>query len=119
MPSCEPHTFFSDCFASPLPTLLLVVALGFPLWTQTGSPEPQQSPRAEKIFAQQCAVCNGADARGGEYAPRLAGNGDLRGKPLSWLRDVIKNGIPSGGMPAFDLPPADLDGVTSLVRSLN
>ena len=32
---------------------------------------------------------------------------------------LIRNGVPSRGMPAFDLPPAELDSITLLVRSWN
>ena len=49
-----------------------------------------------KIFAARCAVCHGADARGGEQAPPLAGNSDLQGKSVDWLRNIIHNGIPTG-----------------------
>jgi hypothetical protein len=35
------------------------------------------------------------------------------------LRSVIVNGSPSSGMPAFRLAPADLEKVTSLLRSLS
>src|ERR1700722_2254596 len=72
-----------------------------------------------KIFAARCAVCHGADARGGEQAPPLAGNSDLQGKSVDWLRNIIHNGIPTGGMPAFNLSDGDLNAVASTVYSFN
>lgn len=107
------------CCSGPLLTHTLIMCVAVRGWAQTPPTESPQAPEAEKIFAKQCAVCHGADARGGQYAPRLVGNSDLRGKPVSWFREVIKNGIPSGGMPGFDLPNADLDGLAILVRALN
>jgi PQQ-dependent dehydrogenase (methanol/ethanol family) len=99
--------------------LLLMLALSpTPLCGQSssaGSPPPD----AAKIFATRCAVCHGADARGGEYGPRLAGNKKLRKRSISWFRDLIHNGIPSEGMPAFDLTAGELDAVAVLVQSLN
>ncbi|MGO8718584.1 MAG: PQQ-binding-like beta-propeller repeat protein [Acidobacteriaceae bacterium] len=106
--------------------LTLVLALGpVPLFGQNPAPDLPSSMQAEsavqakKIYAVQCSLCHGADAHGGEYGPALAGNNDLRGKSVSWFHDVIKNGIPSGGMPAFNLPPADLDAVAELLQSFN
>jgi PQQ-dependent dehydrogenase (methanol/ethanol family) len=75
--------------------------------------------RAEKVFASNCAVCHGADARGGEYGPVLVGNPDLRGKPKPWFRSLIQNGVASRGMPAFNLPADDLNAVVTLIHSLN
>jgi PQQ-dependent dehydrogenase (methanol/ethanol family) len=72
-----------------------------------------------KIFAARCAVCHGADARGGEQAPPLAGNSDLQGKSVDWLRNIIHNGMPTGGMPAFNLSDGDLNAVATTVYSFN
>jgi PQQ-dependent dehydrogenase (methanol/ethanol family) len=35
------------------------------------------------------------------------------------MRDLIRKGVPASGMPAFDLPPQELDALAALVRSLN
>ncbi|HWF66941.1 MAG TPA: c-type cytochrome, partial [Acidobacteriaceae bacterium] len=75
--------------------------------------------QAEKIFAVRCAICHGADAHGGQYGPRLAGSDDLQGKPVSFFRNIIRNGIPSAGMPAFDLPDSELDAMAGFIQSLN
>jgi PQQ-dependent dehydrogenase (methanol/ethanol family) len=72
-----------------------------------------------KIFAQRCAGCHGAGARGTDKAPGLAGNRRLRDRSVRELRDLIHNGIPGSGMPAFDLPARELDSLAALVRSLN
>ena len=84
-------------------------------WTAA---QPLQE-HAKKIYVVQCAACHGVAAHGGEYGPSLAGNSDLRGKSSEWLHDVIKNGIPSGGMPAFNLSSADLDALASWIKSMN
>ena len=99
-------------------TLLLAVSLA-PLLGQNSSTGSSSKVQAEKIYAVQCAICHGADAHGGQYGPALAGHNDLREKSISWIHDVIKNGIPAGGMPAFKLAPEELDALAAFVRSLN
>jgi alcohol dehydrogenase (cytochrome c) len=73
----------------------------------------------KKVFRQRCAGCHGSDARGSAKGPGLAGNPRLSGQPAEQLRGVVERGFPNSGMPAFDLPPEDLDAVTSYVRGLN
>ena len=95
------------CFFSPL------------LLRGQDSAASQSRAQAQKLYATHCAVCHGAEAHGGEYGPPLVGNSGLQGKPLAWIHDVIHHGIPSGGMPAFDLPGTELDDLASLVMSFN
>jgi PQQ-dependent dehydrogenase (methanol/ethanol family) len=80
---------------------------------------PPQLQEGTKIFAVQCAGCHGTDAHGTEHGPTLADVRRLRGQTIPWIRHVIHNGIPSGGMPAFDLPANELDALAALVHSLN
>src|SRR5262249_44518249 len=51
--------------------------------------------------------------------PALSGDPALRGRSIGSLRNLIHNGIPAAGMPAFDLPGDELDALAALVRSLN
>jgi len=102
--------------------LALVVALSLGLGlllAQNFAAESPPSSEGAKIFAQQCAGCHGADAHGTDHGPPLAGVGRLRGRSISWFREVIHKGIPSEGMPAFNLPPKELDALAALVHSLN
>ncbi len=114
------RTFFRKsivCWIAALSLAVLVVSLA-PLFGQSAR-AAFQSELGTKLFSSRCAVCHGADARGGQYGPALAGNPDLRGKSISWFRTVIRNGFPSAGMPAFNLPSPELDAVAGLVHSLN
>jgi PQQ-dependent dehydrogenase (methanol/ethanol family) len=70
-------------------------------------------------FASRCSVCHGADGHGTERGPNLAKSRRVRSRSLDELRAVIRGGIPAAGMPAFDLPPAELDVLTAFVRSLS
>ncbi len=74
---------------------------------------------ARQDFAKRCGVCHGADGRGTERGPSLAKSRQVRLRSVDELRAVIRTGIPGAGMPPFDLPPAELNLLTSFVRSLN
>lgn len=73
----------------------------------------------KKLFRERCAGCHGSDARGSGSGPGLAGNPRLSGQSVEQLRGVVERGVPGSGMPAFDLPPEELDAIASYVRSLN
>jgi PQQ-dependent dehydrogenase (methanol/ethanol family) len=90
-----------------------------PLFAQSSSADASSQEQAKKTYAVQCALCHGAEARGGEYGPALSRNSDLQAQSASWLHDVIKNGISSGGMPAFNLPPGELDALALWIQSMN
>jgi PQQ-dependent dehydrogenase (methanol/ethanol family) len=99
---------------------LVVLALSLTwLRGQSSSTGSSQLTEGKRIFASQCAGCHGVDARGGEYGPSLAGTRRLRGRSLSWLRNLISKGVLTGGMPAFKLPAGELDALATLVHSLN
>lgn len=104
-------------------TGLLILSLAFTpaflLGQSTSAESPSAAAQAQKTYSVQCAVCHGADARGGPYGPALAGDVAVQKQSDAWVRNAIKDGIASGGMPAFNLPPEQLDAMTALIRSLN
>ncbi len=105
---------------SILTAIAAMLVLGSRLLSaQSSSGSEQQVPEGLKVFAEKCAGCHGADAHGTDQGPPLAGQPDLRKRSVSWVRNLIRNGIPSYGMPAFDLPPGQLDALATLVHSLN
>lgn len=71
-----------------------------------------------QLFEKHCAVCHG-DGRGTERGPNLANNRRVRSQSIAELRNVIRVGVPSRGMPAFDLPAAALDALTAFVRGFS
>src|SRR5437773_5667902 len=94
-------------------TILIAAVLSPVLWAQQNTPDIQQT------YSKLCAGCHGDDARGTQQAPGLSGNPSVRGRSAQSLRNVIRNGIPAAGMPAFDLPADTLDALTTLIVSLN
>jgi PQQ-dependent dehydrogenase (methanol/ethanol family) len=73
---------------------------------------------ARELFQKHCSVCHGG-GQGTERGPNLMDNRALRTRSVAELRGSIRSGVPSRGMPAFDLPPGELDAITLLVRSWN
>src|SRR5437588_8724823 len=80
---------------------------------------PPSLAEGQKVYAQRCVGCHGADARGTDQAPGLAGDSRIGNQPVQKIRDIIRNGIPLTGMPGFDLRPRELDAVAAFVHSLN
>jgi PQQ-dependent dehydrogenase (methanol/ethanol family) len=71
------------------------------------------------VYASNCSGCHGADTNGTDHAPKLTSNPNVRGRSVEQLRNLIVSGIPAAGMPAFALPPRQLDAVAAYVNSLN
>jgi PQQ-dependent dehydrogenase (methanol/ethanol family) len=80
---------------------------------------PASAVDIKETYAKLCAGCHGADARGTQQGPGLAGNAWVRRRSVQNLRNLIRSGVPAAGMPPFDLPGATLDALANLVISLN
>src|SRR5690349_12091250 len=77
------------------------------------------SDEVRQTYLKLCGGCHGADARGSQQGPGLAGNLSVRRRSAQSLRNVITRGIPAAGMPGFELPAPTLDGLVAMVISLN
>ena len=104
-------------------SLALLLPLG--LISQAQQPSDVPSPkvgksecaRGQEVFASNCAACHGLDGRGSERAPNLVDGETSRRLSNSRISGVIRDGIPSGGMPAFrSLPDADLEAIVKYLR---
>jgi PQQ-dependent dehydrogenase (methanol/ethanol family) len=92
----------------------------FPLGQTPQSPPPALIHDGQTVYASNCSGCHGADTLGTDHAPKLTGNPDVRRRTVDQLRNLIKAGIPSGGMPAFGtLPAQQIDAITAYIHSLN
>jgi PQQ-dependent dehydrogenase (methanol/ethanol family) len=81
--------------------------------------QAQDLSEGKRLYDVQCQACHGEDAHGSDRAPELSGSRRLRSRSTSQIREIIRKGIPEGGMPPFDLPAAKLDDLAALIRSLN
>ena len=88
------------------------------LTTLTASLSAQDAQAGKRRFTALCAGCHGAGGTGGERAPALVGRGVSRVHSEQDLRDIIRNGIPSAGMPSFRLPETQFEELVAYVHGL-
>jgi len=79
----------------------------------------QNPPDIPQTYSTRCSGCHGDDGRGTRQGPALAGSPSVRARSPESLRTVIRNGIPAGGMPAFDLPAGTIDALATMITSWN
>src|SRR5262245_5616683 len=92
--------------------IAIAVVLSPALWAQN-SPDIQQS------YETRCGGCHGDDGRGTAQGPALAGSLSVRARSTQSLTNVIRNGIPAAGMPAFDLPSATINALATMITAWN
>jgi PQQ-dependent dehydrogenase (methanol/ethanol family) len=74
---------------------------------------------AKDDFEKNCAVCHGSGGGGGDRAPALADNPDLRRQDAAGIAAIIRRGM-SGGMPAFgSLPLEQVTRIATWLKSMN
>ena len=78
--------------------------------------DPVEAGRAR--FNVRCAACHGQDGMGGERAPAI-GKGQQQGlDDDKTLRNLVRNGVPDRGMPAFgSLPAGEFEQLVAFSRS--
>jgi len=64
--------------------------------------------RGQKVYAQTCGVCHGANGEGVATFPKLAGSAIAKG-PAAGHMDIVLNGKPGTAMQAFGAQMNDLD----------
>src|SRR5438552_15556626 len=108
-----------ECMTNGLTEIMIAAVILSPaLWAQNTPASPADQD-VQPTYSKLCAGCQGDDARGTQQGPGLAGNPSVRGRSAQSLRNVIRNGIPAAGMPAFDLPAGTLDALATMIVSLN
>jgi cytochrome c oxidase cbb3-type subunit III len=102
--------------------LCILLALGTPgalVAQDRASANPMGESQGSALFASNCAVCHGADGRGGEHAPDIATAADVQRLADKNLIDIVKNGITGTGMPGFgDLGQDKTLALISYLRTL-
>ena len=74
---------------------------------------------AKDDFEKNCAVCHGSGGGGGDRAPALADNPDLRRLDAPGIAAIIRRGL-AGGMPAFSaFPQEQVTRISIWLKSMN
>src|SRR5579863_2107466 len=102
--------------------LCILLTLGIPgalMAQDRSSANSGGKSQGAALFASNCAVCHGADGRGGEHAPDIAMASDVQRLADRNLTDTVKNGISGTGMPGFDwLGQENILGIVAFLRTL-
>ncbi len=86
---------------------------------QNSNDSPQPELREKSVFELRCATCHGLDGLGGEHAPDIIRETAVRTLSDQALLDVVHDGIPQAGMPAFpDLGQEDGQALIVYLRFL-
>jgi PQQ-dependent dehydrogenase (methanol/ethanol family) len=93
-------------------TVVIAAILSPVLWAQN-------PPDIQQTYSTRCGGCHGDDGRGTQQGPALAGSSSVRARSALSLRNVIRNGVPAAGMPAFDLPTDTIDALATMIASWN
>jgi alcohol dehydrogenase (cytochrome c) len=93
-------------------TLIIGVALLVAdLRAQTAAP-------GRRLFQVRCAGCHGEDGTGGPRGVNIVEVRQPRASSHDAVRDVIRNGIPNRGMPAFSIADEEIDSIAAYVLTL-
>jgi cytochrome c oxidase cbb3-type subunit 3 len=77
----------------------------------------QDAAAGKRLFAQSCGFCHGPNGRGASGPDLLRSSlvsHDING---NLIRDVVRNGRPDKGMPAFPLSDAEIRGIADFVHA--
>ncbi len=86
----------------------LVLVAGLGLWAQPG----------KNGYLSRCVGCHGEDGSGGGHGPGFLNVRASRATTRAQVSEVIRNGIPGGGMPAFAFPAAEMEAIAEYTWGL-
>ena len=72
--------------------------------------------KGRHAFENRCSICHGADAMGGELGPPIIRR--LVSKDDTQLAALIREGLPTRGMPANDVADPEMKDLIAFLRSL-
>jgi len=75
----------------------------------------QDAPGVES-YRTRCVLCHAGDGGGTDRAPAIVDF--IRVNSAEKLAALIRQGVPKRGMPAFDLPPSELEPLVAYIQTL-
>src|SRR3989442_15050710 len=70
----------------------------------------------QQNFDSRCTSCHGGDGAGGEHGPAIVFG--LRSRSDEQLATIIREGLPTRGMPAFKLADQEMKELIVFLRTL-
>jgi cytochrome c oxidase cbb3-type subunit III len=90
-----------------------------PAYPQHPPSSPAVVAQGKRLFEANCSFCHGSDARGGETGPNLVrAEVVLDDQHGELITPIVRNGIPSKGMPKFELRDSDIVAIAAFLHSL-
>ena len=94
---------------------LLFIIPAFAQISSSSFPDAVEGGRVR--FNIRCAGCHGQDGLGGERAPAIGHGWRSRMESEAAIKNVIVQGIADAGMPAFNVPDAELKQLVAFLQS--
>jgi cytochrome c oxidase cbb3-type subunit III len=104
-------------FSTFLACMITVVPRDYAADLHRPSNTPDTVERGHAFFANNCGICHGADAHGGDKAPDLNTGRFKHATSDQDLFSVITHGVPGTIMPANNLPAEQLWAIVTYLRS--
>src|SRR5438067_475219 len=76
----------------------------------------QDTGGGRAMFESRCAACHGGDGDGGAFGPAIVSR--VAARSDADLASLIPSGVPDRGMPASDLPDAEMRQLITHLRTL-
>jgi alcohol dehydrogenase (cytochrome c) len=102
----------------PYAPMTPVAALAICLASVAAGVPAQTVDSGRQEFLARCVGCHGEDGGGGARGIAIVNVRQPRAASRDAVRDLIRDGVPNGGMPAFPLSDAELDAMATYVLSL-
>jgi alcohol dehydrogenase (cytochrome c) len=93
-----------------------VIVVAATLCVRAWQPQDPMVARGAAVYAERCAVCHGADARG-VNGPSLI-NLNAAGKTDERIFQTIRRGVPGSVMPPSDAPDAEIHAIVAYLKTL-
>lgn len=95
--------------------MLVILGFSFLVAGQSNA----EDTTGKQQFISHCAACHGEDGRGGQLGPNIVEVANPRVNSAQEVRNLVRSGIPSAGMPAFTaLTDAEVYSIAEYVMSL-
>jgi PQQ-dependent dehydrogenase (methanol/ethanol family) len=98
--------------------LFRLLAIAAALVWIPGLASAQTPDPGRAAYEARCVGCHASDGTGGGHGPAIVELRQPKASTRAAIRDLIRNGVPNAGMPAFPIPDAELEAIVGYVEAL-